>query len=133
MRCVIPITSWSQTVHNHSGTFLNCLSPSKKECRALHANTWHACNAKVGKKKHGTPTPTYIGFKIKLCSNNHIALDFVFGFCAYDINCYMKGSKKKWVFSWPNLPTVWMMKVGANLTRDEVCALEDVGFQLQQR
>lgn len=35
--------------------------------------------------------------------------------------------------NWPNLPTVWSVKVGTYLIREEVFALKDVGFQLQQR
>ena len=45
----------------------------------------------------------------------------------------MKGSKKKWVFDWPNLPKVWPMKVGTNLTMEGVLALEDVAFQVLQK
>jgi hypothetical protein len=47
--------------------------PSKKECQALQANTWHPCKAKVGKSKHDTLKPTYRGPKKELSSNNHIA------------------------------------------------------------
>jgi hypothetical protein len=45
----------------------------------------------------------------------------------------LKGSKKKWVLDWPNLPTLWPMKVGTKLTHEELIALEDVGFQLHQQ
>jgi hypothetical protein len=31
-----------------------------------------------------------------------------------------------------NLSIMWMMKTWANLTWDEVCALEDDSFQMQQ-
>ena len=105
--------------------------PSKKECQALQANTGHPCWAKVGKNTHGTLAPTYIGMKKEYRSNNHILT--YFWFFADDINRCVKGSKKKWVFDWPNLPKVWPVKVNTNLTREEVFALEDVGFQLQQK
>ena len=42
-----------------------------KECHVLQTNTKHVCKAKVGKKKHDTPTPTYRGLK-EYCSNNHV-------------------------------------------------------------
>ena len=44
----------------------------------------------------------------------------------------MKDSKKKWVLDWPNLLIVWHVNVGTKLTWEDVFALEDVGFQLQQ-
>jgi hypothetical protein len=36
------------------------------------------------------------------------------------------------VLDWPVVPNIWPMKIGTNLSRQEVLALEDVGFQLQQ-
>ena len=44
-----------------------------------------------------------------------------------------EGEQEKWMFDWPNLCKVWQVKVGTNLTRKEVFALEDAQFQLQQR
>ena len=43
----------------------------------------------------------------------------------------MSGSKKKYVLDWPVVPNTWPMKIGTNLLREEVLALEDAGFQLQ--
>lgn len=37
--------------------------PSRKECWALQSNIGHPCKAKVGKNKHDTPAPIYIGLK----------------------------------------------------------------------
>ena len=34
---------------------------------------------------------------------------------------------------WPIVPNTWPVKIGTNLLREEVLALEDDGFQLQQR
>ena len=45
----------------------------------------------------------------------------------------MSGSKKKYVLDWPTVPNTWPMKIGTKLSREEVLALEDVEFQLQQR
>jgi hypothetical protein len=42
-------------------------------------------------------------------------------------------SKKKYVLDWPIVPNTWLVKISTNLSKDEVLALEDAGFQLQQR
>ena len=84
----------------------------------LQANTRHPCKAKVGKTKHDTPEPTFRGLKKEFCSNNHVPIKF--WLCANGINRHVKGGKKKWVLDWLNLLSVWLMKVGTNLTWEEV-------------
>ena len=111
--------------------FTIALSVQKKECQTLEAKSGHPCRAKVEKSTHSKPAPTYTRMKKDYRSNNHVPLNF--WFCADDINRCMKGSKKKRVFDWPNIPRVWPVKVGTNLIREEVFALEDVGFPLQQK
>lgn len=83
--------------------------PLKNECQALHANTWHQCNAKVEKIKHGMLSPTYRGSEKEFRSNNHIPTNFWFS--TNDINQFVKGSKRKWVFKWPNLSKVWLVRL----------------------
>ena len=56
-----------------------------------------------------------------------------FWFCADDIKRRVSGNKKLWVLDWLAIPHTWPVKLGTNLTREEVFALEDAGFQLQQR
>ena len=36
------------------------------------------------------------------------------------------------MLDWHVVPNIWHVKIVTNLTRQEVLALEDVGFQLQQ-
>ena len=45
----------------------------------------------------------------------------------------MSGTKKKHVLDWPIVPSTWPVKIGTDLSKKEALALEDVGFQLQQR
>ena len=45
----------------------------------------------------------------------------------------VSGNKKAWVLDWPAVPPTWQVKLGTNLTREEVFALGDARFQLQQR
>jgi len=73
--------------------------------------------------------PTFRGLKKEFHLNNHVSIEF--WFCVNDINCCMEGSKK-WVIDWANLMTVWLVKVGTNLSQEDVIALEDIGFQLWQ-
>jgi hypothetical protein len=89
------------------------------------------CNAKVGTRKHDTSAPTYKGFKKKFRSPNNV--EYEFWFCPDDIKCCVSGSKKKYVLDWPIVPNTWPVKIGTNLSREEVLALEDARFQLQQR
>ena len=56
-----------------------------------------------------------------------------FFFCNDDIERCVKGTKRKWVKSRPEVPKVWPVKVGTNLTQREILALESAGFQLQPR
>jgi hypothetical protein len=102
-----------------------------KRCWAMQANTGTLYNAKIGTGKHGTPTLMYKGLKKKYRSTNNV--EYKFWFCLDDIKRCVSGNKKKYVLDWPVVPIIWPVKIGTNLSRQEVLALEDVGFQLQQR
>jgi hypothetical protein len=45
----------------------------------------------------------------------------------------MKGTKCPWVLNWPQVPDVWLVFSGTNLTRQETLLLQDVGFKFQER
>lgn len=47
-----------------------------------------------------------------------------------DIKHCVSGSKK-YVLDWTILPNTWPVKIGTNLSKEEVLACKDVGFQLQ--
>jgi hypothetical protein len=49
-----------------------------------------------------------------------------------DIERCMKGSKRKWIKSKPDVPDIWPVKLGTNLTKKEILALENAGFHLPQ-
>ena len=106
-------------------------SNSAKRCWAMQANTGSLCNAKVGTSKHGTLAPTYKGLKKEYHSTNNV--EYEFWFCHDDIKRCVSGNKKMYVLDWPVVPNTWPVKIGTNLSRQEVLALKDVGFQLQQR
>ena len=62
-----------------------------------------------------------------------------FFFCSDDIERCVKDSHHKWIIPYsdtqerPHVPTIWPVKIGTNLTRNEIIALENAGFQLPQR
>ena len=62
-----------------------------------------------------------------------------FFFCFDDIERCVKGSRCKWIIPYsdtherPCVPTIWPIKIGTNLTRSEIVALENAEFQLPQR
>ena len=97
----------------------------------MQANTNAKCDTRVARGSHGTPAPTYFGKKRDYHTKKSVEVDF--WFCADDIKRCVSGNKKPWVLDWPAIPRTWPVKLGTNLTREEVFALEDAGFQLQQR
>ena len=82
-------------------------------------------------RKNGTAAPTYIGRMREY--GTKAVINFDFWFCADDIIRCVHGSKCGWVHDWPVVPTVWPVAMGTNLSRREVLALEDAGFQLQTK
>jgi hypothetical protein len=50
-----------------------------------------------------------------------------------NIERYVKGTKRKWVQSRPDIPNIWPVKIGTNLSKKEILDLESAGFQLPQR
>jgi hypothetical protein len=45
----------------------------------------------------------------------------------------VKGTKCSWILDWPQVPDVWLVLSGTNLTRHETLLLQDAGFKLQER
>jgi hypothetical protein len=88
------------------------------------------CSAKVGTGKHGLPAPTYNG------SGRNFVLPTMwvmnFGFSPDDIKRCISGTKKIYVLDWLIVSNTWPVKIGTNLSREDVLAFENAGFQLQQ-
>ena len=104
---------------------------SAKKCWAMQTNTRTLCNAKIGAGKYGTPTPTYKTLKKEYRSTNNV--EYEFWFCHDDIKRCVSENKNKYVLDWHVVPSIWPVKICTNLSRQEVLAFEDDGFQLQQR
>jgi hypothetical protein len=56
-----------------------------------------------------------------------------FFFCNDNIERCVKGTRRKWVQSRPDIPSIWPVKIGTNLSTKEILDLESTGFQLPQR
>jgi hypothetical protein len=56
-----------------------------------------------------------------------------FFFYNNDIKRCVKGTRRKWIQSRPDIPSIWPVKIGTNLSKKEILDLESAGFQLPQR
>ena len=110
---------------------------SAKACWAQMAVTKKKCTARIVLHGKSTPAPTYSGAWRNVRLNREDQMQFFF--CSDDIERCVKGSHRKWIIPYsdtqerPPVPTVWLVKIGTNLTRSEIVALENAGFQLPQR
>jgi hypothetical protein len=99
-----------------------------------HAGTKKKCTAKIVTNNKSVHAPTYTGMWHHYKIQSMKRTDFVF--CPDDIERCVKGPRCKWVMSFsaddqkPPIPPVWPVKIGTNLTRSEIFALDNAGFQL---
>lgn len=104
---------------------------SAKACFAQQAITKKKCVAKIVQDNRSTAAPTYT----RLMDNYKKARaeKMQFFFCNDDINRCVNSTRRKWILSKPIVPNVWPIKMGTNLTRKEILALENTGFNLMER
>ena len=103
---------------------------STKACFAQQAVTKKKCTARIVRNNVPIATPTYTGLMVNYKKNRNDVMQFFF--CNDDIEHCVKGTKRKWVISVPEIPTIWLVKRGTNLSKHEILALEAAGFQLPQ-
>ena len=110
---------------------------SAKACWAQMAVTKKKCTIRIVLHRKSTSAPTYSGAWCNVRLNREEQMQFFF--CSDDIERCVKGSRRKWIIPYsdtqkrPPVPTIWLVKIGINLTRSEIVALENAGFQLPQR
>jgi hypothetical protein len=104
---------------------------SKKTCFAQQAVTKNKCIAKIIQDNKSTTTPTYTGMMFNSQKKKEELMEFFF--YNDDIERCVKGSKRKWVKSKPDVPDIWPVKLGTNFTKKEILALENASFHLPQR
>jgi hypothetical protein len=95
---------------------------SAKACFALQAITKKKCIAKIVQGGKCTAAPIYT------CMMNSYKKNLVekmqFFFCNDDIERCVIGSPRKWILSKPEIPDVWPVKIGTNLSSKEILGLE---------
>ena len=104
---------------------------STKACFAQQAVTKKKCTVRIVRNNVATAAPTYAGLIVNYKKNYNDVMQFFF--YNDDIKHCVKGTKKKWVISMPEIPAIWPVKRGTNLSKQEILALEAAGFQLPQR
>jgi hypothetical protein len=104
---------------------------SAKACFSQQAITNKNCKAKIIQGNTATAAPTYT----RVTEYHQKKTDKVMEFFFYndDIKHCIKGTKRRWVKSRPDVPNVWPVKIGTNLSKKEILDLEQAGFQLPQR
>ena len=104
---------------------------STKACFAQQAVTKKKCTARIFRNNVAIAAPTYTGLMVNYKKNCNDVMQFFF--CNDDIKPCVKGTKRKWVISVPEIPATWSVKRGTNLSKQKILALEAAGFQLPQR
>ena len=101
---------------------------STKACFAQQAFTKKKCTAQIERNNIPTAAPTYNGLMVNYKKNRNDVMQFFF--CNDDIERCVKGTKRKWVILVPEIPAIWPVKRGTNLSKQEILALEAARFQL---
>ena len=78
------------------------LKSSAKACFAQQAVTKKKCTARIVRNNVATATPTYTGLIVNYKKNRNEVMQFFF--CNNDIERSVKGTKRKWVTSVPEIP-----------------------------
>ena len=89
------------------------------------------CTARIVRNNVATAAPTYTGLMVNYKKNRNDVMQFFF--CNDDIERCVKGTKRKWIISVPEIPTTWLVKRGTNPSKQEILTFEAAGFQLPQR
>jgi hypothetical protein len=103
-----------------------------KSCWANHTGTKKKCTARIVTNNKSVSAPTYTGIWHHYKLQSMKRTDFVF--CPDDIERCVKGPRRKWFMPFsvddqkPPIPPIWPVKIGTNLTRSEIFALENAGF-----
>ena len=100
-----------------------------KACFVQQAIT-KKCEAKIVRGNKSTAAPIYTGVMQNAHNKRPETMEFFF--CNDVIERCVKGTKRKWVQSRPDIASIWPVKIGTNLSKKEILQLESVGFQLPQ-
>ena len=88
------------------------------QCQNQNWQTWDS-SSHVQKSEERIPLHQQCGVRVLVLPISHQTL--------------CKWEQKKYVLDWHVVPSICPVKIGTNLSRQEVLAFKDVGFQLEQR
>jgi hypothetical protein len=77
---------------------------SAKACFAQHAITKKKCEARIVQDNKSMPAPTYTGVMLHAHRKKPEVMEFFF--CNDDIKRCVKGTRRKWVQSRPDIPSI---------------------------
>ena len=102
---------------------------SRKRCHAVQAGNGNKCKMLIAKGGKATAAPTYRGTRTEYKGTKPQTDDF--WFCPDQIARCVMGPKRFFVIDRPEIPEVWPVLSGTNLTRSEILELQEAGFRLQ--
>jgi hypothetical protein len=88
---------------------------SAKACFAQQAITKKKYEAKIVQGNKSTAAPTYTGVMRNAYKKRPKFKEFFF--CNDDIERCLKGTKREWMQSRPNIPSIWPVKIGTNFSK----------------
>jgi hypothetical protein len=103
---------------------------SSKTYFVQQAVTKKKCTVKIVQSNRSTIVPIYIGMMVHYKKDKEERMQFYI--YNDDIEWYVKGTRRRWIKSRPDIPNIWPVKVGTNLTRTMILAFKNAGFQLLQ-
>jgi hypothetical protein len=103
---------------------------SAKAYFAQQAITKKKCEARIIHGNQSTAASTYTSVMFHAHKKKPEVMEFFF--YSDNIECCVKGTRRKWVQPRPDIPSIWPVKIGTNLSTKEILDLESVGFQLPQ-
>ena len=104
---------------------------SKRKCHAIQSETEDKCKMIIVRGSKATAAPMYVGQKREF-KGTRVETD-EFWFCPDDIKRCVMGPRRSHVLSRPQIPEIWPVMIGTNLTTDEIILFEDAGFHLQEQ
>ena len=110
------VTGTQETDYNEREWHISRLPKSSaKACFAQQAVTKKKCTARIVRNNVATAAPTYTGLMVNYKKNRNDVMQFFF--CNDDIKRCVKGKKRKWVISVPEILATWLVKRGKNLSK----------------
>jgi hypothetical protein len=112
----IHITAIKETTYKETKWYIvKLLKTSAKAYFAHQAITKKKCEAKIVQGNRAMATPTYTGIMVHYKKKKNEVMQFFYN---DDIKRFVKGIRWRWIKSRPEVPNVWLVKIGTNLLKE---------------